>query len=89
MTEPLDCPSEPAAMILDEMSDGLERSSAQISAATGLWTGKLYPTLHELEEAGRLVSRWEEGPAPRRRLYKLSPEQRSTTPVEAGDRARD
>jgi DNA-binding PadR family transcriptional regulator len=53
------------------------RSGAEISRATKVGSGTLYPLLARLELAGWLVSEWEAiDPAsegrPRRRFYKLS-----------------
>jgi DNA-binding PadR family transcriptional regulator len=52
-------------------------SGIEISRATGLASGTLYPILFRLEEAGWLESEWEEVvPAqvkrPRRRLYRIT-----------------
>jgi DNA-binding PadR family transcriptional regulator len=52
-------------------------SGAEISRATGLASGSLYPILFRLEEAGWLESEWEDVmPAivkrPRRRLYRMT-----------------
>ena len=52
-------------------------SGIEISRATGLASGTLYPILFRLEEAGWLESEWEEVvPAqvkrPRRRLYRMT-----------------
>ncbi|TNB48142.1 PadR family transcriptional regulator [Martelella lutilitoris] len=52
-------------------------SGAEISKATGLASGSLYPILMRLERAGWLHSEWEAGDPkalgrPRRRYYKLS-----------------
>jgi PadR family transcriptional regulator PadR len=52
-------------------------SGVEISRATGLASGTLYPILFRLEEAGWLESEWEEiTPAeakrPRRRLYRTT-----------------
>jgi PadR family transcriptional regulator, regulatory protein PadR len=54
------------------------RSGAEIAKATGTLSGTLYPMLIRLENAGWLVSDWEEiEPSvvgrPRRRFYKLTP----------------
>jgi PadR family transcriptional regulator, regulatory protein PadR len=52
----------------------VEFSGAEVSRATKLASGTLYPILYRLEHAGWLESRWEEDDAktlgrPRRRLY--------------------
>lgn len=46
----------PADIIMDEMSDGLERTASQIGAATGV-SAELFSSLSELEFLGRLTSR--------------------------------
>jgi PadR family transcriptional regulator, regulatory protein PadR len=55
-----------------------ELSGAQIARSAGLASGTLYPILFRLEEAGWLISHWEEvEPSevkrPRRRLYHMTP----------------
>lgn len=50
---------------------GVELSSAEIAKQANLWSGTLYPLLSSMEKSGILESRWEEGPKPRRRLYRL------------------
>jgi PadR family transcriptional regulator, regulatory protein PadR len=55
----------------------VELSGADISRATKLASGTLYPILFRLERAGWLESRWEEGEPsalgrPRRRLYRVT-----------------
>ena len=55
-----------------------ERSGAEISRATKVGSGTLYPMLARLESARWLVSEWEvidpqEAGRPRRRFYKLTP----------------
>jgi DNA-binding PadR family transcriptional regulator len=54
-----------------------ERSGADMSKATGVGSGTLYPLLARLENANWLISRWEEidpkdASRPRRRYYKLT-----------------
>ena len=58
-------------------SGRVELSGADISRATNLSSGTLYPILFRLERAGWLESRWEdEDPRvlkrPRRRLYQVT-----------------
>ena len=53
------------------------RSGAEMSKATRVGSGTLYPTLARLETAGWLSSEWEaidprEAGRPRRRFYKLT-----------------
>jgi DNA-binding PadR family transcriptional regulator len=55
----------------------VELSGAQISRATELPSGTLYPILFRLERAGWLTSRWEEEDPktlgrPRRRFYQVT-----------------
>lgn len=67
------------ARVLDvfkEREYGLEQSSADIWFKTGIHSGSLYPILAELENAGVLVSRWDDTNLEirggrRRRLYSL------------------
>jgi PadR family transcriptional regulator PadR len=59
-------------------SGRIELSGADISRATKLTSGTLYPILFRLERAGWLESRWEEEDPralkrPRRRLYQVTP----------------
>ncbi|WP_109488924.1 helix-turn-helix transcriptional regulator [Occallatibacter savannae] len=54
-----------------------KQSGVEISKATGLASGTLYPLLFRLEEAGWLQSEWEavvpsEVKRPRRRLYRMT-----------------
>jgi len=54
-------------------------SGADISRATGIGSGTLYPLLDRFESSGWLTSKWEEVEPqkvgrPRRRLYKLTGE---------------
>lgn len=56
---------------------GAERSGAEISKATKVGAGTLYPMLARLEEAGWFTSDWEsidprEAGRPRRRFYRLT-----------------
>lgn len=56
-----------------------EHYGLEIGQAVGLRGGSLYPVFGRLEDAGMLVSRWEdtdpsEAGRPRRRLYKLTSE---------------
>lgn len=39
----------------------------------GVWSGRLYPALVALERSGEIVSDWENGAYPRRRLYEIGP----------------
>lgn len=62
--------------ILSALAHG-EASGATIGRRSGLWSGTLYPALHELERDGVLVSRWEErrqggSGEPRARLYRAA-----------------
>jgi PadR family transcriptional regulator len=55
-----------------------ERYGLEVGQAAGLRGGSLYPIFGRLEDAGLLVSRWEEtdpseAGRPRRRLYRLNP----------------
>ncbi len=61
--------------LLEKPREG--RSGAEMSKATKVGSGTLYPMLARLEAAGWLVSEWEvidpsEAGRPRRRFYKLT-----------------
>jgi len=61
------------AAVIDALNAaGRELSGAEIQCSAKLGVGVLYPALMELELAGMATSRWQEGPAPRRRLYRLT-----------------
>ncbi|WCS27211.1 PadR family transcriptional regulator [Methylobacterium sp. NMS14P] len=62
------------AQILSHLANApaAERSGAGISKATRVGAGSLYPELAAMESAGLIVSAWDEGPEPRRRLYALT-----------------
>ena len=69
----------PTLKVLGALLTGsnVELSGAEISRATKLASGTLYPILYRLEHAGWLESRWEEGDAkalgrPRRRFYRIT-----------------
>jgi DNA-binding PadR family transcriptional regulator len=47
-------------------------SGHEISELTKLSAGNLYPTLAQLEKDGVLISDWEVGEPPRRRLYRMA-----------------
>ena len=58
-------------------SPARELAGADVQKLTGLQTGTLYPILLRLEEAGWLVSAWEDidpraAQRPRRRYYRLT-----------------
>jgi DNA-binding PadR family transcriptional regulator len=64
------------AALMSAGSDG-ELPGSEISRATTLASGTLYPILLRLEKAGWLASRWEEGDPsvlgrPRRRFYRIT-----------------
>jgi hypothetical protein len=44
----------------------------QIAHWTRIGIGRLHVVLARMETAGRVTSRWEPGPYPRRRLYQLA-----------------
>jgi hypothetical protein len=46
-------------------------SGWRLMQRTGLSSGRLYVALAQLEEAGQVTSAWQDGPYPRRRLYRL------------------
>lgn len=47
-------------------------SAWPLTQATGLRTMRVYAALARLERDGTVVSDWEDGPYPRRRLYRLA-----------------
>lgn len=63
-------------LVIDALSACADMTGGEISKATGLWVGSLYPVLMRLEDSGAIMSRWEtetprpDGP-PRRRFYAL------------------
>jgi DNA-binding PadR family transcriptional regulator len=62
----------PEQKILATLSDKMGgMSSAEIGKASGLWSASLYPALSRLEREGKVISEWEEGDYPRRRIYRL------------------
>ncbi|MFB0490208.1 PadR family transcriptional regulator PadR [Methylobacterium sp. OAE515] len=59
------------------MTPRADRSGAEISKATGVGAGTLYPMLARLEDAGWFESEWEninasEAGRPRRRFYRMT-----------------
>lgn len=59
------------------MSSNQQLSGAEIAKTSGLASGTLYPILLRLEDAGMVVSNWEEGDPsllgrPRRRYYTVT-----------------
>ena len=48
-----------------------ELSGNGLADATGMGTGRLYPTLMAMEQSGEINSRWQDGPTPRTRFYRL------------------
>lgn len=54
------------------LASGGELSGKGLSDATGMGSGRLYPTLMAMEETGEVHSRWQDGPAPRTRFYRLA-----------------
>lgn len=57
--------------IVAALREAGEMSGFPLIEATGLGSGRLYITLARMENGGRGVSRWADGPYPRRRLYRL------------------
>jgi DNA-binding transcriptional ArsR family regulator len=49
-----------------------ELTTTQLTQRTGLTIGRLHVALAALEGAGRVTSRWQNGPYPRRRLYRYA-----------------
>lgn len=63
-------------LVFEALSTCDDMTGGELSRATGVWVGTLYPVLMRMERSGRITSRWEtrtprpEGP-PRRRFYAL------------------
>ena len=57
--------------VTQALAGGSEMSGPALSAATGMGTARLYPTLMEMEDRGHVSSRWVDGDFPRTRLYRL------------------
>ncbi len=79
MIEPSIRLSGPTLKVLKLLLDSprIERSGAELSKATKVGPGTIYPLMARLENAGWLISRWEEVDPrevgrPRRRLYGLT-----------------
>jgi hypothetical protein len=49
-----------------------ELTTTQLTQRTGLSLFRLHVALAGLEGAGRVTSRWQDGPYPRRRLYRYA-----------------
>jgi DNA-binding IclR family transcriptional regulator len=49
-----------------------EVTTTQVAERTGLNPARAWLALAALEEAGRVSSRWQDGPYPRRRLYRYA-----------------
>lgn len=61
--------------IIAYLSSAGEKSAAEIlKGANVSWVFSFYPVLHGLERDGIIKSRWEDenGPYPRRRVYRLT-----------------
>jgi PadR family transcriptional regulator, regulatory protein PadR len=80
--KPLGSMTAPTQLVLRALlkDPDRERYGLELSEASGLSTGTLYPILSRLEQAGWVESRWED-PArhesahrPRRRLYRITPD---------------
>ena len=74
--------------LLEKPREG--RSGAEMSKATKVGSGTLYPMLARLEAAGWLTSEWEaidpsEAGRPRRRFYKLTALGQNSTRVALSD----
>lgn len=66
-------------IVAEDPEGGL--TGAEIWRALGWrrWFVQLYPALMRLEQRGRLVSAWDDGPYPRSRRYFLNQQQGKTT----------
>lgn len=52
------------------------RYGLDLKRATGLRWGRFYKALYRMEEAGTVEGRFEDGPEPRRRMYRLTEQDR-------------
>jgi hypothetical protein len=44
-----------------------------VMRTAGMSSGRFYPAIERLESRGDVIGTWEDGPYPRRRMYRLSP----------------
>lgn len=58
-------------MVIGALTEG-ELPGYTLRKRTHLRAGRLYPALARLEGTGRIKSDWQDGPYPRRRLYRLA-----------------
>jgi hypothetical protein len=49
-----------------------QASGWPIGRLAGIHSGRTYVALARLEQSGRVTSQWADGPAPRRRLYRVA-----------------
>ncbi|MFE1601311.1 PadR family transcriptional regulator [Methylobacterium sp. ID0610] len=66
-------------VIIGALHVGGPMSGEQLSEASGIGAGYLYPALFTMEDQGLVTGEWENGPAPRRRIFGLRP--RHTRPA--------
>lgn len=59
-------------LVIDVLRRTPDLSGWPLAQASGLGAGQIYVVLARLERDGRVVSRWQDGPYPRRRLYRLA-----------------
>lgn len=59
-----------AVKIWAYLTEHEEATAAEMINAAVAWSGSIYPTLYEMEEAGDITSRWEGEGYPRRKLYR-------------------
>lgn len=59
-------------LVLGALSDRRAHYGLDLARATRLRPGRLYPALDALEREGTVASFWQEGPPPRRRMYRLA-----------------
>ena len=62
----------PAAFLRTIMNNAKPLSGIDISRATGIQSGSLYPILHRLEREGRIAGRWDREGGRRRKVYGLT-----------------
>lgn len=58
-------------MIIGALTEG-ELPGFTLHKRTGLDPGRMHVALARLEGTGRIISDWQDGPYPRRRLYRLA-----------------
>jgi DNA-binding PadR family transcriptional regulator len=61
--------AEKEARILRALTEPM--SGKALADFAELTSGQFYPAIFQMEAEGKVVSSWEDGPYPRRRIYRL------------------